>query len=56
VELRSAHYWYGGAIRFAPTKIAPDPALAGRDLAPLDPQPAPIAREYVEETGGEGSP
>ncbi len=35
---------------FRATKIPPDhPALAGRTLAPLDPQPPPISREYVEE-------
>ena len=35
---------------FRATKIPPDhPALAGRSLAPLDPQPPPVSREYVEE-------
>jgi hypothetical protein len=35
---------------FRATKIPPDhPALAGRRLAPLDPQPPPVSREYVEE-------
>ncbi len=35
---------------FRATKIPPDhPALAGRALAPLDPQPPPVSREYVEE-------
>jgi hypothetical protein len=36
---------------FRGTKIPPDhPALSGRDLAPLDPQPAPVSRAYVKET------
>ncbi|HSF17429.1 MAG TPA: aryl-sulfate sulfotransferase [Vicinamibacteria bacterium] len=35
---------------FRATKIPPDhPALEGRELAPLDPQPVPIAREYLAE-------
>jgi hypothetical protein len=35
---------------FRATKVPPDhPALAGRRLQPLDPQPPPISREYVEE-------
>lgn len=40
---------------FRATKIPPDhPALAGRTLAPLDPQPPPISREYVEEVTPSG--
>ena len=35
---------------FRATKIEPDhPALAGRDLSPLDPQPAPIPHPVFEE-------
>ncbi|MGH9335684.1 MAG: aryl-sulfate sulfotransferase, partial [Vicinamibacteria bacterium] len=35
---------------FRATKIPPDhPALTGRDLTPLDPQPPPVSREYVQE-------
>ncbi len=40
---------------FRATKIPPDhPALAGRSLTPLDPQPPPISREYVEEVTPSG--
>ncbi len=37
-------------MAFRATKIEPDhPALAGRDLSPLDPQPAPIPHPVFEE-------
>lgn len=40
---------------FRASKIPPDhPALAGRTLAPLDPQPPPVSREYVEEVKPSG--
>jgi len=39
---------FGYAV-FRTTKIAPDhPALSGRELRPLDPQPSPIASEDLE--------